>query len=47
MGAGRLFVQILYYVCDAAGLCHLRSGRWTLEIKTDAKGAKRVVLEAS
>ncbi len=47
MGAGRLFVQILYYVCDAAGLCHLRSGRWTLEIKTDAKGAKRVVLEAT
>ncbi|MCE9592690.1 MAG: redoxin domain-containing protein [Planctomycetes bacterium] len=45
LGSGRLFVQALYYVCDAAGLCRLRSSRWTLEVETGPRGKPKFVIE--
>lgn len=45
LGSGRLFVQALSYVCDAQGLCRLRSSRWTLEVETGPRGKPTIVLE--
>ncbi|MCC6409125.1 MAG: redoxin domain-containing protein [Planctomycetes bacterium] len=45
LGSGRLFVQALYYVCDAQGQCRLRSSRWTLEVDTGPRGKPNIVLE--
>lgn len=45
LGSGRLFVQALYYVCDAQGHCRLRSSRWTLEVETGPRGKPTIVLE--
>jgi hypothetical protein len=45
LGSGRLFVQAVYYVCDAQGQCRLRASRWTLEVETGPRGKPSIVLE--